>query len=133
MIDLIVVQEIEIEKEILLEVKPILEVFDVMLEEIPHGLSSMRNIQHQIDLIPSSILPNKPAYRMSSKEHEELKMQVDDSLDKGLIQKSKIPFVVLGLLVPNKDGSWRMCIGFQAINDLLIHKEVRFNIRKRME
>ena len=75
--------------------KSILEFVDVMPEEIPHCLPLTRDIQHQKDLIPSSVLPNKPAYRMSSKEHEELKMQVDDSLDKGLIRESKIAFMVL--------------------------------------
>ena len=85
-----------------------------------------RDIQHQINLIPSSVLLKNPAYRMSPKEYDELKMQVDDSFDKELIQESKIPCVVLTLLVPNKYGSWRMCIDFQAINDLLIHKKVRF-------
>ena len=63
----------------------------------------MRDIQHQIDLIPSSILPNKPAYRMSPNEHEELKRQVDNFLEKGLIQGSKSPCVVPTLLVPKKD------------------------------
>ena len=62
-----------------------------MPEEIPHGLPPIRNIQHQIDLIPGSVLPNKPAYRMSPNEHEELTRQVYDLLDKELIQESKIP------------------------------------------
>ena len=39
--------------------KLILEFVDVMLEEIPHGLPPMRDIQHQIDLMPSLVFPNK--------------------------------------------------------------------------
>ena len=53
--------------------KSILEFFDVILEEIPHGLLPMRDIQHQIDLIPGLVFPNKIASIMSPKEHEELK------------------------------------------------------------
>ena len=107
-------QEIKSEKEILHEVELILEeCVDVVLEEIPHGLLPIRDIQHQIDLILSSIFLNKPTYRMNPKEHEELKRQVDDFLDKGLIRESKIPCVVPALLAPNKDGSWRMCVDCQ--------------------
>jgi len=45
---------------------PLLSDFQhVFPQEIPHGLPPQRSIQHKIDLIPGSILPNKPAYRMN--------------------------------------------------------------------
>ena len=56
----LVVEETESEKEFLQEVKSIIEFVDVMPKEIPHGLPPMRDIQHQIDLIPSLVFPNKP-------------------------------------------------------------------------
>ena len=101
---LVVVEETKSEKEISQQVKPILEKFiDVMPEEIPHGLPPMRGIQHQIDLIPSLVFPNRRSI-MSSKEHEELETQVDDMLDIGLVRKSKISYMVLTVLVHEKDG-----------------------------
>ena len=52
---------------------PFLKEFgDVILDEIPFGLLLIRDMQHCIDLLPGSILPNKPAYRMNLKKHEEL-------------------------------------------------------------
>ena len=124
---LLLKKQIKSEKEIPQEVRPILEEFvDVVHEEIPHGFHPMRDIQHQIDLILGLILPNKPAYRMSPNEHEELKRQVDDLLDKGLIQESKIPCVVPALLVLKNVGSWRMCIDSRAVNKITI--EYRFPI-----
>ena len=97
-----------------------------MPEEIPHGWPAMEDIQHQIDLIPGSIFPNKPAYRMSPNEHEELKRRVDDLLDKGLIQESKSLCVIPALLVPRKDGSWSMCTDSRVVNKITI--EYRFPI-----
>ena len=64
---LVVVEETKSEKEILQEVKPILEkLVDVVPEEIPHGLPPMRDIQHQIDLLPSLVFHNRLAFTMSS-------------------------------------------------------------------
>ena len=65
---LVAIEGTESEKEIPKEVESILAEFvDVVPEDIPHGLPLMRDIQHQIDIVPSSVLPNKPAYRMSPK------------------------------------------------------------------
>jgi hypothetical protein len=55
------------------EVQRVLSEFsDLMPEDFPPVLPPMRDIQHQIDLIPRSVLPNRPAYRLSPKEAEEL-------------------------------------------------------------
>nr|GFD09464.1 putative nucleotidyltransferase, ribonuclease H [Tanacetum cinerariifolium] len=72
--------------------------------EIPTGLPPIREVQHCIDLVPGSVLPNKEAYHMNPKEHEELQRQVDELLKKGVLQESKSLCVVPALLVPKKDA-----------------------------
>ena len=50
----------------------IVEFADVFPEDLPDKLSLMRNIQHDIDLVPWASLPNLSHYRMNSAEHVEL-------------------------------------------------------------
>ncbi|KAJ0627391.1 putative nucleotidyltransferase, Ribonuclease H [Helianthus annuus] len=102
-------------------VQPLLtEFLDVFPDEIPKGLPLMREIQHCIDFLPGSSIPNKPAYRMNPKEFEELQRQVHDLLDKGLIRESMSPCAVPALLVPKPNGAYRMCIDSRAVNKITV-------------
>ncbi|XP_022846179.1 uncharacterized protein LOC111368900 [Olea europaea var. sylvestris] len=67
-------REAKLDNEELDIVQPLLEEFvDLMPEELPHQLPPMREIQHAIDLILGSSLPNIAFYRMSPAKNEELK------------------------------------------------------------
>ncbi|XP_052483244.1 uncharacterized protein LOC105786844 [Gossypium raimondii] len=83
---------------------------DVFPEQIPSGLPPIRGIEHQIDLVPGAAIPNRPAYRSNPEETKELQKQVNELLEKGYVRESLSPCAVSVLLVPKKDGTWRMCV-----------------------
>ena len=90
---------------------------DVFPEDIPNGLPPLKGIEHQIDLVPEASIPNHPAYRSNL---EELQRQVDELMMKGYIRESMSPCVVPVLLVPKKDGTWRMCVDCRAVNNIIV-------------
>jgi hypothetical protein len=103
------------------EIQKLLEEFsDIVVDELPCSLPPIRSISHHIDLIPGASLPNKVAYRLMPQENEEVKRQVQDLMDKGLIRESLSPCVVPTVLSPKKDGGWRMCTDSREINKITI-------------
>ncbi|XP_033145199.1 uncharacterized protein LOC117133324 [Brassica rapa] len=91
------------------EVQGLMEQYkDVFPDEIPAGLPPIRGIEHQIDFVPGAPLPNRAAYRVNPEEAKELERQVQDLMDKGYIRESLSPCAVPVLVVPKKDGTWRM-------------------------
>jgi hypothetical protein len=93
---------------------------DVFPEEVPPGLPPKRGIEHQIDLVPGASLPNRAPYRTNPEETKEIQRQVQELIDKGYVRESLSPCAVPVLLVPKKDGSWRMCVDCRAINNITI-------------
>ena len=99
---------------------------DIFVEDILNGLPLMKSISHCMDLIPRASLLNKASYRLTPIENEEFNKQVHELLQKGLIRESLSPCVVPTILAPKKNGQWRMCTNFRAINKITV-KDGRHN------
>jgi hypothetical protein len=60
------------------------------------------------------------AYRTNPEETKEIQQQVEELIKKGYVQESLSPCVVPVLLVPKKDGYWRMCVDCRVINNITV-------------
>ena len=81
---------------------------------------------HDIDLIPGSILPNIRPYRYYYAHNSEIEHMVTEMLEDGRIQPSQSSFSTPVVLVHKKDGSWCMCLDYREINNLAI--KAKFHI-----
>ncbi|GBG71876.1 hypothetical protein CBR_g10812 [Chara braunii] len=108
------------------EEKPIDPAIAKLLEEFtdlakpPIGVVP-RPIQHRIEIEPGSRTPKGAVYRMSPRELDELRKQLDELLEKGWIRPSSSPFGAPVLFVPKKKGELRMCIDYRGLNAITIN------------
>ena len=63
------------------ELHQLLEEFsDLFPEQLPKGRPPKREVEFEIKLEEGAVLPNKPPYRLSPNEYNELQAQIDDLL-----------------------------------------------------
>ncbi|KAL0536771.1 hypothetical protein IC582_025732 [Cucumis melo] len=92
---------------------------DVFLEELP-GLPPHRVIEFSIELEPGTVPISRAPYRMAPAELKELKVQLQELLDKGFIRPSVSPYGGPILFVKKKDGSMRLCIDYRELNKVTV-------------
>ncbi|XP_071912345.1 uncharacterized protein [Coffea arabica] len=89
----------------------------------PDELKSMpleRKIEFKIDLVPETAPIAKIPYRMAHAEFKELKLQLQDLLERGFIRESESPWGAPVLFVKKNDGSLRLCIDYHGLNDVTV-------------
>jgi hypothetical protein len=86
----------------------------------PIGVPLHCQVKHPINLTLGASLPNGPIYRCSVLENDEIKRQIQELLQKGHIRLSSSPCGSSIVLVQKKDGTWRLCIDYQALNKITV-------------
>jgi hypothetical protein len=90
------------------------EYADVFPDELP-GMPPDRDIEFAIELQPGTTPISKRPYRMQPAELAELKKQLQELLDKGVIRPSTSPWGCLALFVKKEDESLRLCIDYRPL------------------
>jgi hypothetical protein len=92
---------------------------DVFPDDLP-GMPPDRDIEFIIELQPGTAPISKRPYRMPPNELAELKIQLQDLLDKGYIRPSASPWGCSALFVKKKDDSLRLCVDYRPLNAVTI-------------
>jgi hypothetical protein len=92
-----------------------------MVFSTPQGLPPSHGVHdHSIPLVPGSLPPNIHPYRHPFSQKNEIEKMVQELLNAGIIHPSTSPYSSPVVMVLKKEGSWRMCPDFRALNKLTI-------------
>jgi hypothetical protein len=89
----------------------------------PDDLTSMppdQDVEFTIDLQPGTTPISSCPYKMTPKELAELKVQLNELMDKGFISPSSSPWGCPALFMKKKDQSLRLCVDYQPLNAVTI-------------
>ncbi|XP_019438841.1 PREDICTED: uncharacterized protein LOC109344533 [Lupinus angustifolius] len=86
----------------------------------PKELPYIRRCDHAIHLIEEATIPNLRPYKYPHYQKTEIERLVGEMLESGVIRHSISPYSSPIILVKKKDGGWRFCVDYRALNRITI-------------
>lgn len=101
------------------ELAALLHQFAVIFD-VPRGLPPPRAQNHHIHLLPGAAPVNVKPYRYAHSHKIAITDMIQQMLNEGIIKPSTSPFSSPVILVKKKDGSWRFCVDYRALNTITV-------------
>ncbi|KZV44867.1 peroxidase 64 [Dorcoceras hygrometricum] len=101
------------------EIQEVLDKFQMVFDK-PVELPPRRNHDHAIHIKEGQGPVQVRPYRYAHRQKNEIEKLVAEMLTAGVIQPSTSPYSSPVILVKKKDGSWRFCIDYRALNEVTV-------------
>lgn len=102
------------------EITTFIQKYNKVFQEWPMKYPPESMIEHIIEVKPDATPVNAKPYRYPHHHKTKIERLIQDVLKCGVITKSRSPYVAPVLLVRKKDGSFRLCIDYRALNKITI-------------
>src|SRR6266508_4264785 len=108
-----------LEADPLEEIPVVNEYPDVFPEELL-GLPPVRAVEFSIELLPGTAPIFRRPYRMSQNDLAEMKVQLQELLDKGFIRPSSSSWGCPAMFVDKKDQTKRLVVDYRPLNEVTV-------------
>ena len=99
---------------------PVVREFQDVFPKELLGILLEREVDLSVEIVPGTTPVSRAPYRMAPAELKELKVQLQELLDKGFVRPNFSPWGAPVLFVKKKDDTLRMCIDYRQINKVTV-------------
>ena len=89
-----------------------------VLSEVDMDVGRTTVVKHSIPIVDGAAPIKQRGYRHGPVQEAEIQCQVQELLDKDLIEEGKGAWSAPVVLVKKKDGKWKFCVDYRKLNEI---------------